>query len=278
MTTCRSHLKHGDILMKRYRIKAFLGSGGMSTVYLSEDLHGEGRHYAVKESRLAPKLAHQLMIEAKTLRDLDHPHLPRVRKLMLSGDREYFYIVQDYIEGITLAKLFLKNKGMLPSSVVLEYLVQICDILDYLHTEKIVYKDLKPGNLMVDRQGKINLVDFGIAQRYGENQAGATLRVGTIGFAAPEQYEGRATDARTDLYSFGALMFYLLSGGRQRVRCKESLHKLRPDLPKKLHQCIERLTRVCPEERIQHASEVRQVLEQVLKRMKRRKKTPVRFY
>lgn len=277
MNSCRTHLKFGDILLKRFQIKAFLGSGGMSSVYLAEELCGPRKYFAVKESMLAPKFAHQLLAEAKMLKDLDHPHLPRVAELCLSGDRNFFYIIQDYIEGVTLARLFQHHQRKLSSLVILNFLIQICEILEYLHLQRIVYKDLKPGNLMIDLKGQVKMIDFGIAQKYGETKDSAALRIGTVGFAAPEQYTGKKTDARTDLYALGMLMFYLFSGGKHFQRNQENLRKIRPKLPGKLHLCIEKLTRIEPDERVQSAEEVRFLLVNALGKMKKKEKRKFLF-
>lgn len=264
MASRGTHLKRGDLLLGRYRIKAFLGSGGMSTVYLAEDLRANGEYLAVKESRMDPRWAHQLMIEAKMLGDLDHPHLPRIAGLFLSGDRQYFYIVQEYIEGITLSKRFQQNQGVLRDEELVDYMIQVCDVLQYLHDRKIVYKDLKPGNLMIAENHFVKLIDFGIARKYGDGKPTDHIRMGTVGFAAPEQIQGLQTDHRTDLYALGAMMLFLFSRGNCSVAGEKSLKPFRK--PRKLTNLVGRLTREDPDARIQSAGRVRLILQKIQKR------------
>lgn len=257
------HLKKGDFLLDRYKILAYLGAGGMSTVYLVEDLSEEGKWYAVKESRMDPRWYNRLMIEAKVLGELDHPRLPRIRKLFLSGDRKYFYIVLEFVEGTNLAKLLKEKHLHLPYDEVIDYATQICELLQFLHDRNIVYKDLKPSNVMVDKRNNAKLIDFGLARKYGNGESGDQVRMGTVGFAAPELFQGSRTDARTDLFSLGAMLYFLLSGGKYVQERNKPVRKMLRKFPGKLTKCIEELVREDPKNRIQSAREVEVILKQV---------------
>lgn len=258
-----TRLKKGDLLLERYKILAFLGAGGMSTVYLAEDLKSRGKWFAVKESRMDPRWSRQLILEAKVLGDLDHLRLPRINELCISDNREYFYIIQEYVNGVTLSKLFRQKDGNLPYQDIIDYAIQICEVLQYLHDQQIVYKDLKPSNIMIDEKNSVKLIDFGLARKYGNQNSKDTLPMGTVGFAAPEQFEGGQTDHRTDLFSLGAVLYFLLNKGEYVDQITVPLRKKMRKFPGKLTKSIEMLVRTDPDERLQSAKEVENVLRKV---------------
>jgi serine/threonine protein kinase len=236
---CSLFLQPGDILQKRYYIQELLGSGGMAKVYLAKDLRLEGRLWAVKESKSNVDFK-SFLDEAKMLASLDHATLPKIIDYYPPNAEGYSYIITDYIRGETLADLFTKTEYKLELEDILHYSIQLCDVLDYLHTlpEPIIYRDLKPSNVMINEQNQIRLIDFGIARSYKEGQALDTVALGTIGFAAPERYESTQSDHRTDIYSLGALLYYLLSKGQYVTPLSESLANIRSDLPVQLIQIV----------------------------------------
>lgn len=208
-------LKAGDVVKDRYRIVRLLGGGGMGVVYLAEDLRVHGRKRALKEMRHSADSG-QFAEEARVLSRLSHPGLPQIVDALEPEGESSGYIVMDYIEGETLTALFMRSGRRLPLKLVLSIGKQICDMFIYLHEElesPVVYRDLKPDNLLVDAQGRIRLIDFGIARFLRPGRGEDTVRLGTPGFAAPEQYAGKS-GIRSDLYNLGALLYYLLSGGR----------------------------------------------------------------
>ncbi|MFD0681742.1 MULTISPECIES: serine/threonine protein kinase [unclassified Paenibacillus] len=260
--------KHaGDVLGDRYKIVTVLGSGGMSTVYLAEDLRLAGKRWAVKETRTTEKEALACVAEADMLIRLNHPNLPKIVDFYPAGNEGFSYLVMDYIEGETLLQRFERQAKRMPEGQVIGYALQLCDLFQYLHTrrpEPIIYRDLKPTNLMIDVEERVRLIDFGIARSFKSGQIADTVSIGTIGFAAPEQFEGRQTDSRTDLYGLGALMYFLLSGGQYYCAAYKRLREHDAGLSASLTALVEKLLRTEPDERCQTAAEVRSELQQVL--------------
>jgi serine/threonine-protein kinase len=170
----------------------------------------------------------------------------------------------EYIEGVTLQEWLERSKqghGTYPPlDRTLEMGLQIVELLQYLHClapAPIIYRDLKPTNLMLDKQGRIRLIDFGIARTYKPGQLTDTVPLGTVAFAAPEQLSRTQTDPRSDLYSLGALLYYLVSGGRYYTPTQKPIHCIRDMLPTSVSDTIHRMLEVDPEDRFQTAAEAR---------------------
>lgn len=209
--------KIGAIIDGKYEILKQIGMGGMSTVYLAMDQH-LNKQWAVKEIRLRADdresrvIIQSLIAEANLMKKLDHPALPRIVDIIDS--RDTIYVIMDYIEGEPLSRI-LEREGSQPEEDVLEWARQLCDVLSYLHTRKppVIYRDMKPGNIMIRPDGNIRLIDFGIAREYKEGKTSDTVALGTKGYAAPEQFGGQGqTDARTDIYSLGVTLYQALTG------------------------------------------------------------------
>ncbi|BDR52705.1 hypothetical protein KIM372_06120 [Bombiscardovia nodaiensis] len=214
-------VKLGNVVGSRYQVLAQIGSGGMSTVYLAMDTT-LNKQWALKEIRHIADRAHSevivksLVAEANLIKSFDHPAIPRIVDLIEEGGS--LYIVMDYIEGQTLQKL-LDSEGAQSEASVVSWGVQLCDALDYLHNRQppIVYRDMKPSNVMVTPEGQARIIDFGIAcpmpPAEGPLPKDYEPQLGTPGFAAPEQYDeqGRA-DARTDVYGLAAVLYVMLTG------------------------------------------------------------------
>ena len=213
-------LKSGTILDKHYEIKDMIKAGGMGAVYKALDYRFEKKPCAVKEmiSQTTDPALQEYFIErfkkeAMILYELKHPNLPRVRNYFVEGGR--YYLVMDYIEGKDLDTIMRGYEGgRVPEHIVIEWTKQILDALIYLHNHNppIVYRDMKPGNVMVrSSDNKIILVDFGIARTIEPDGDKAKTAIGTPGFSPPEIFEGRP-EQRTDIYSLGATMHCLLTG------------------------------------------------------------------
>ncbi|HVB22866.1 MAG TPA: serine/threonine-protein kinase [Ktedonobacteraceae bacterium] len=208
------------LLKQRYRILAQVGNGGFSVVYKAEDTRDGNREVAIKAITLHG-LQPQEIIEATEafnreiliLSDLKHRNLPRIRDHF--SDTRCWYLVMDYIEGTSLEK-HLENMpgGRLPLEEVLDIGVLLCDVLDYLHgcTPSVIFRDLKPANIILTVDGHLALIDFGIARRFKPGQQKDTMVFGSPGYAAPEQYGKAQTTPRADIYSLGALLHQLLTG------------------------------------------------------------------
>lgn len=205
--------KRGTILKGRYRLEGVSGSGGMSTVYLARDLK-QGGCVAVKEDRHG---------EARILAGLRHPGIVRYLDSFSQHGRNW--LVEEYVEGRTLAES-VAEEGPLPEGEAVSLALQLCSVLTYLQSRRppVVYRDLKPENIMLTKEDEIRLIDFGIAREYVAGEDADTSGFGTIGYAAPEQYEGSRmqSDGRSDLYALGKVMFFLLTGWDPRALRKEN--------------------------------------------------------
>ena len=207
-------LKTGDILDEKYRIRNLIGQGGMSRVYLAENETADAV-WAIKEVEkkgyLDQRVVMQSLItEKEILKGLRQRGIVSVSDIMETND--CFYLVMEYIEGETLEKGIRRSRfGM---NAALEYAMQICELLGYLHSREIpiLYQDLKPANLMRRKDGSIVLIDFGTARKYQNREKEKVLCLGTRGYAAPEQYKGKCMGAATDIYAFGMLFLYMLTG------------------------------------------------------------------
>lgn len=209
-------LEIGAIVDEKYKILDELGHGGMCTVYLAIN-EKANKLWAIKEVRKSYDknfeiLKQSLIAETDLLKKLTHPNLPSIVDIINSD--ENFLIVMDYIEGITLEKL-LSEEGVQPQEKVVGWALQLCDVLNYLHTlpVPIIYRDMKPSNIMLKSNGNVVLIDFGTAREFKDTKESDTTCLGTRGYAAPEQFGGMGqTDARTDIYSLGATMYQLVTG------------------------------------------------------------------
>lgn len=194
-----------------YEIKSIIGKGGMSTVYLAEHKRLHTR-WAVKEVRKQQGARFDFLAESNILKRLQHPMLPRIVDIF--EDRDCIYIVEDFVEGITLEDL-LKQQKKVDESQGLQWFRDLCGVLAYLHGQRphpIIYRDMKPSNIMLQPDGSLKLIDFGIAREYKQESNADTTYIGTKGYAAPEQFGKAQTDARTDIYSLGVTIYHLLTG------------------------------------------------------------------
>ncbi len=224
-----------SIIGGRYRVTKPLGGGGMKLVYLAEDLRLASRPCALAEmvdSFTDPTMQQQAVAafqrEADMLAQLSNEHIPRVFDRF--SEQNHHYLVMEYVEGITLEDELKSDGGKLDEARVIDVALQILETLQYLHNLEpaVVYRDLKPSNVMLGRNGQVKLIDFGIA-RFFLPQSNATM-IGTQGYAPPEQYRGRA-EARSDLYALGATMHHALSGRDPAAEPPFSFPKLRTLCP-----------------------------------------------
>jgi len=212
-------LNAGVVLQDRYRVIKVLGRGGMGAVYLAEDQRLNNRYTAIKEmstkavgpGKLEDAVA-AFKKEAAILSNLKHPSLPKISDFFSEGE-EKWYLVMDYIQGENLSTI-LRNRGKIPQNEVMKWAGELASILEYLHSQNppIIFRDLKPSNIMLTPEGKIELIDFGIARHFKSDVAVDTTAYGSTGFAPPEQYGKKQTDERSDIYSLGATLHYLLTG------------------------------------------------------------------
>lgn len=205
----------GAVIDNKYEILKEIGRGGMSVVYLAMDKR-LNKQWAVKEIRKKGSgkndeiVVNSLLAEANMMKRLDHPALPRIVDIIDNGIT--IYVVMDYIEGESLDKI-LNEYGAQSEELVIGWAKQLCDALSYLHSQKpsIIYRDMKPANVMLKPEGNIKIIDFGIAREYKEQNLADTTVLGTKGYAPPEQYSGQ-TDPRSDIFALGMTMHHLLTG------------------------------------------------------------------
>ncbi len=211
-------LTPGLLIGTRYNVVQLLGRGGFGAVYLATDNRFPARRVAVKEmgdAQLSPKDRAQAIInftqEADILSRLQHPNMPAVSDFFEEGGKAY--MVMDFIDGRTLDEVQQTAGGPLDEALVMGWALQICEVLAYLHNQPqpIVFRDLKPANIMVTPANQIKLIDFGIARIFKSTAAKDTNSLGSQGYAAPEQYGFEQTDARTDIYALGATLYDLLT-------------------------------------------------------------------
>jgi serine/threonine-protein kinase len=207
-------LAAGDVVGGRYRILRVIGLGGMSRVYLADDLKLSGKQWAIKESGVSDATGRALEEEASLLIKLSHPRLPRIVDFLWSSERQHCYLVMDYIQGIHLDQYLRERRKPISAKQLGLIGLKIGEGLHYLHSQvpPIIHRDIKPSNLLIDEDEEVRFVDFGIARSYKQDQAMDTVKLGTVGFAAPEQFIGTQSDGRADLYSLGAVLLFLGTG------------------------------------------------------------------
>jgi serine/threonine protein kinase len=207
-------LSEGHLLDNRYRVRKVLGVGGMGRVYLSNDTRLANRPVAVKEMILGDGIAEKKAVEdftreATVLARLSHPGIPTLIDHFAENSRHY--MVMEFVAGGDLEKVIQQSGGKLGEDRTLRWARQILSVLEFLHAQNppIVYRDLKPGNIMIDKDGRAMLIDFGIARFLPKG--GRATQIGSPGYAPPEQYAGNV-EPRSDLYSLAATMHHLLTG------------------------------------------------------------------
>ena len=220
LSTSTGLLPSNHLLKQRYRVMSQLGKGGFGAVYQAEDNQFGNRLLAVKEmsqSGLSPQeiieATDAFKREAHLLASLKHPNLPSIYDYFNEAKR--WYLVMDFIEGETLEEHLNKEKeGRLPWEEALQIGIQLCTVLGYLHRRQppIIFRDLKPANVMLTPEGHLYLIDFGIARHFKPGQMRDTMAFGSPGYAAPEQYGKTQTTSRADIYSLGATLYHLLTG------------------------------------------------------------------
>ncbi|HET8845936.1 MAG TPA: serine/threonine-protein kinase, partial [Ktedonobacteraceae bacterium] len=268
-------VQDADLLCERYRLGKLLGSGGFSMVYRASDiLHGE-RTVAIKRIAIQGLSAEQVIESTETfnrevhiLSALTHPQVPTLYEYF--HDQQAWYLVLEYIEGQTL-EAFLTNQKTLgqPLTVtkIVKLALQLCVVLNYLHTRQppVVFRDLKPDNIMLTPAGSLCLIDFGIARFYRRGQAQDTQRLGSPGYAAPEQYGRAQSSPQSDIYSLGALLRFLLSGqdpsdGKQDL---PAVHLANEAGEAQLQALVETMLAADPNERPASIREVTAILQSI---------------
>lgn len=260
-------LEIGSLVDGKYKILNKVGQGGMSVVYLAMN-EKANKQWAVKEVRKDgvkdfEVVKQGLVAETDILKKLSHPNLPSIIDVIDTEDS--FIIIMDYIQGNSLNKA-LDEYGAQPQDKVIEWAKQLCDVLGYLHTRNpaIIYRDMKPANIMLKPDGNVTLIDFGTAREFKEKNLADTTCLGTVGYAAPEQFGGMGqTDARTDIYCLGATLYHLVTGMNP---CEppyeiKPIRQINPALSSGFEKIILKCTQRDPDDRYQSAAELMYALE-----------------
>ncbi|MDM8529982.1 serine/threonine-protein kinase [Anaerolineales bacterium HSG25] len=270
-------LPQGSILQARYEVLKVLGVGGMGAVYLAQDLRFTGvvRHCAVKEMVIAtpdPQTRHVAMQnfnrEANLLVQLSNPGIPKIYDFFNEANRSY--LVMEYVDGKDLETILENSDDQLDEVTVLDWALQICDVLNYLHNQKppIIFRDLKPANIMLRKQNRIALIDFGIAKAFESGQKGTMI--GTEGYSPPEQYQGVASP-KVDIYALGATLHHLLTKRDPRLEppftFQEALpNSINPDLSQETGAIIMKALEYSPNSRYSSASVFREALSKIIEK------------
>lgn len=275
----------GSVIDGKYEILKEIGRGGMSIVYLAMDKR-LNKQWAVKEIRKKGSgkndevIVNSLLAEANMMKRLDHPSLPRIVDIIDNGIT--IYIIMDYIEGESLDKI-LNEYGAQPEEMVIGWAKQLCDTLGYLHSQRppIIYRDMKPANIMLKPEGNIKIIDFGIAREYKEQNLADTTVLGTRGYAPPEQYSGQ-TDPRSDIFALGMTMHHLLTGVDPRNgEPYAPVRQWNPELSEGIEIIIEKCVEPALENRYQNCSDLLYDLEHpelITKGFKKKQKLKLTFF
>jgi outer membrane protein assembly factor BamB/tRNA A-37 threonylcarbamoyl transferase component Bud32 len=262
-------------LQGRYQILDTLGVGGFSSVYRARDMHFPTvtRLCAVKEMvhlNRDPKVqelaTYSFEREASILATLDHPAVPDVYDYFTEGDRGY--LILEYIHGQDLEAYLSENDALVPADTVIDWALQLCDVLEYLHSHKpqpVVFRDLKPSNIMLDRHGRVRLIDFNIAKIFQTGLKGTMI--GTEGYSPPEQYRGEASPAG-DIYALGASLHHILTRQDPRTEppfsfAERPVSSANSTVPAALETIVNRCLAYDVAERYQRVSDLREALRAV---------------
>lgn len=251
----------GKIIDGKYKVLKLIGRGGYFTTYLVTSVR-DNKEWAMKvcdkkNSHYSAAMRDLILTEPYMMQKLDHPAIPKVIDII--EDNDNIYIVRDYIEGKTLETI-VKNFGAQSFDNVIEWGKQLCAALKHLHSQNppLIYRDMKPANIILMPDGNIKFIDFGIMRTYKPNQNHDTCNLGTKGYAAPEQFGGSQTDARTDFFGLGMTLHHLVTGVDPKEPPYETkpICQINPSLPKGLEYIISKCTQLNPNDRYQNCDEL----------------------
>jgi serine/threonine-protein kinase len=278
-------LDPGTVLYSRYEIIRRIGGGGMGAVYLAKDRNLGDQPRAVKEMIQSnidesqhEKAINDFKRESMLLASLEHSSIPTIYDYFYDEEAARFYLVMKYISGGDfLARLRNAPGGRIDEKTVTDWGCQVADVLEYLHRRPtpIIYRDLKPANLMIDgASGRVMLIDFGIARWVTTQEKGVTA-VGTMGYAPPELFSGKV-EPRSDIYSLGATMFHLLTGADPQdnpllifdFNKNPRPRQIAPSLSNEMEAILMRAVGYKPEDRFRSAAELRDTLSAHLEKLR----------
>lgn len=272
-----SQYKKGDLVQERYEVQDIVGVGGMGAVYRARDKNFTAiRLVAIKEmiSQVTDSLIRKNIFqiferEANILATLRHPAIPRIYDYFTIKDRAY--LILEFIHGKNLEQVLSETSTFFPEEQILSWAIELCDVIEYLHSHKpepIIFRDIKPSNIMSSQQGHIALVDFGIAKVFESGQR--NTMVGTQGYSPPDQYRGEATP-QVDIYAMGATLHHLITLRDPQLEAPFSfserpISEINPNISRELAAVVERALEYKPEERYQNATELKEALINVARK------------
>jgi eukaryotic-like serine/threonine-protein kinase len=265
-------LRPNTVLMDRYLIQDVIGVGGMGSVYSARDLHFPKvvKLVAVKEMiNAAPDplvrstIVQNFEREANILVTLNHPSIPKIFDFFTHRERSY--LVLEYVSGKDLEAILKGRTDFIPEDQVISWGIELCDVLDFLHNHKpepIIFRDMKPSNIMINAQNRVVLVDFGIAKVFTTNQKGTMI--GTEGYSPPEQYRGEATPL-ADIYAMGATLHHLLTMRDPRLEppftfSERPIKRFNPNTSTELEAVVSTALNYNPQDRFKSAADMKEAL------------------
>lgn len=265
-------LRPGVLLANRYDIETPIGRGGMGSVYRARDLHFPNitKHVAVKEminasddESMRQTVVHNFEREANIVASLNHPSIPKIYDYFTEGAS--CYLVMEYVVGKDMETLIRESSTFIEEDRVIHWAVELCEVLQYLHShspDPIIFRDIKPSNIMINGYDHVVLVDFGIAKHFRVGQRGTMM--GTEGYSPPEQYRGESTPLG-DIYALGATLHHLLTRHDPQVEAPftfadRPIRKFNPNVSSGLETVVNRALEYLPEDRYPSAVEMKQAL------------------
>jgi outer membrane protein assembly factor BamB/tRNA A-37 threonylcarbamoyl transferase component Bud32 len=274
----RQQIQSGTTLSNRYNVQDVIGVGGMGSVYRARDMHFPTvvKLVAVKEmiNNAPDPLVRQTIVqnferEANMLATLSHPSIPRIYDYFTQDNRSY--LVLEFIHGKDLESVIADTNGFLPEDQVLSWAIQLCDVLAHLHAHKpdpVIFRDMKPSNVMINNNGDVILVDFGIAKTFQTGQKGTMI--GTEGYSPPEQYRGEATQL-ADIYSLGATLHHALTRRDPRLEppfsfAERPVRKINPNVSIEAEAVVNTALQYNPADRFPSAAAMKDALMSVARK------------
>jgi len=257
-------LNSGDILDKKYEVIEILGKGGMGVVYLCKNTI-LGSSWAIKEV-IKGKKNIDILTEVNILKDLNHPGIRKIVDIFYENNN--LYMVQDYVEGQTL-KEYVRKNGRIQTGKICKIICDLCDIIGYLHNQDpaIIYRDIKPSNIIITTSEKIVLIDFGISKVYKSETGKDTVCAGSNGYAAPEQYGLGKCCTQTDIYGIGMLIYFMVKGRTPSTGLEPLMDEnYGDDINNKLKIIIQKCVKIDIKDRYISVEMLKKVILEVLKK------------
>lgn len=256
-------MRVGEVVFDKYEIIRVIKESEAVSVY-------EAKHIYLHSSWIIKKICSRNPIytnEIQILKSLNHENIPLITDVFI--DAETTYVIREYIEGKTLGEI-IREKGVMSEVMAVKIAIDICCVLEYLHTHfdnPLIYRDIKPDNIILSNQNKVHLIDFGIARFYQSNKDADTEYLGTRGFAAPEQYGMGQTDVRTDVFGVGILLYFMLTRKNlEEVSSRlEPIRFIRDDVGEEVEQIIQKASQFNIEQRYASITQLKSALEKTLK-------------